>query len=520
MALAAFSLGFGVWAMFAALGPFLIEWYHFSAGQVMLLAAVEPLGAMLLSLPLGIAADRYGGRVVFSLLLVVLSITLMFGLVADSYPAFLFMGVALGLGGATFVVGNAHVSAWYPRSRQGTALGIFALGNAGIVLGTALVPFLVENTLGGPSGYAGLPPMLALGPVEGWRLIFIPFAAASMLMAGLYWRLTSEPPRRGRQTSLAQVAAVYRSGKLPWIVAYLYWVTFGTLTFFAASTPTYLTTRWDVDAARAGMVFTSLFVVCVAAARPLGGWLADRRDPLTLLSRLLVLTFVLAAAMAFEISLPAHLIALYAMGLASGAAAAAVVKLIPSYFEEVGAVSGLAKAAGAACGFTMTSILALSGGALGSYVPGFALWALMNAVALYLAGSRAGVPGESRAVGSRLVRRRFGRSLRGLHAPAFAVDRKLRIVAWNELIERLTGLPAGDTVGRRCWEVVEGTDRQGQRICHAGCAYARRLWAEGSTQACEMLTTTPPGRHRVAISSLDVGRRRRRLLVHTIEGSG
>lgn len=398
MALGAFSLGFGIWAMFAALGPFLIDWYDFSAGQVMFLAAVEPMGAMLLSIPLGVATDKYGGRVVFSVLLLVLSVALLLGLFVESYPGFLLVGVVLGLGGASFVVGQAHVSAWYPNSRQGTALGIFALGNAGIVLGMVLVPLLVRHALGGPTGYADLPPKLALGPLEGWRLIFLVFAVLSLIMAALYWTFTSEPPGRRQGTSMREIAVVYRSGRLVWIVAYLYWVSFGTLTFFAASTPTYLRDRWGVDAAKATMVFTSLLVVCVAAMRPVGGWLSDRRDPLTLLSALFGASLVLSATMALELSLSIQLVVLYALALTAGAAAACVVKLIPTYFDQVGAVSGLAKAAGAACGFTMTSIMALSGAVTGSYVPAFMVWAAMNALALYLAFSRAGIPERSRSV--------------------------------------------------------------------------------------------------------------------------
>lgn len=392
LAFAAFALGFGIWAMFAALGPFLIDWYDFSPGQVMFLAAVEPMGAMLLSIPLGAVTDRYGGRVVFSVLLLVLSIALLVGMAVESYPAFLLMGVVLGLGGASFVVGTAHVSAWYPRARQGTALGILAVGNVGIVLGMVLVPLLVENVLGGPRGYEDLPPQLALGPIEGWHLIFLPFALASFVMAVLYWVFTSEPPTRRRPTSLREIAAVFTSGRLVWIVAYLYWVSFGTLTFFSASTPTYLADRWGVDAARASMLFTSVLVVCVAGMRPVGGWLSDRHDPLRLLTALFGGALVAAIAMALELSLAVGLVALYALALTAGAGAAVVMKLIPTYFEHVGAVSGLAKAAGAACGFTMTSIMALSGDALGSYVPAFVIWAAMNAFALFLVASRAGVP--------------------------------------------------------------------------------------------------------------------------------
>ena len=57
---------------------------------------------------------------------------------------------------------------------------------------------------------------------------------------------------------------------------------------------------------------------------------------------------------------------------------------------HVGAVSGLAKAAGAACGFAMTMILAVSKELLGEYTLGFAIWALMNVAAFYIVFSRVG----------------------------------------------------------------------------------------------------------------------------------
>ncbi|MCC6222409.1 MAG: MFS transporter [Thermoleophilia bacterium] len=381
--------------MFSALGPYLIDWYEFTPGQVMFLAAMEPLGAMVLSIPMGIVSDRYGGRTVFTVLLLVLALALITGLFVESYLGFLLLGTMLGLGGASFVVGNAHVSAWYPKARQGTALGILALGNVGIVLGLVLVPLLVSDFFGGPVGYDALPARYALGPVEGWRLIFLIFAAPAILMAVLYWTLTADPPRRRTEASFRQIARVFRSSRLVWIIAYLYWTSFGTLTFFAASTPVYLTDRWGVDEDAAAMIFTSLLVVCVAVTRPIGGWLSDRRDPHGLLTLLFLCAVVFATALTLEVSLTVQVVATYALALVSGAAAACVVKLIPTYFDEVGAVSGLAKAAGAACGFTMTSIMALSSQALGSYVPGFVIWAAMNALALYLAASRAGVPATS-----------------------------------------------------------------------------------------------------------------------------
>jgi nitrate/nitrite transporter NarK len=373
----AFSLGFAVWGMFAALAPFLIKWYDFSATQVLVLAAMEPFFAAAVSIPLGILTDKYGGRKVFTALLLTLTIPLCLGYFAQGYYAFLLLGTVLGLGGASFVVGNAHVSSWYPKSKQGTALGIFGLGNIGITFGMMTVTYLITRVLVGP---------------DAWRLIFPIFAVATLLMAVVYWFCTSDSPHQQHKgASVRDIMAVYRSGAVVWLVPYLYWVSFGTLTFFASAMPIYLVDQWHVDAIRASMVYAPPLVVCVAITRPVGGWLADRFDALKILTWMFGFMVALAVLMVMQISLHAELFAIYGLALLSGAAAAAVIKLIPLYFpRQVGAVSGLAKAAGAACGFTMTITLAASKELLGGYTVGFAIWAVMNFAALYISLTRIG----------------------------------------------------------------------------------------------------------------------------------
>lgn len=392
MAFAAFSLGFAIWGMFSALGPFLIKWYGFTPGQALFLAAMPPFFATAISIPLGILADRYGGRRVFSATLLVITLPLLLGLFVESYLGFLFLGLLLGLGGATFVVGNAHVSSWYPKSKQGTALGIFALGNVGISIGMIAVPYLITHVFGGPANDATMPTKFSIGVFAGWRLVFLVFALPTILMTVLYWMFTTDPPVKKKVLSLNEIASVYKSGSLIWIVAFLYWTSFGTLTFFSASTPTYLVTRWQVDPSNASMIFTSLLVLFVAVMRPVGGWLSDRMDPLKILNVLFGLSLILSLVLTLELSLKIQIIAIYSLALISGASSATVVKLIPTYFEQVGAVSGLAKAAGAACGFTMTVIMGFCRDVMGSYAFGFMIWTLMNAAAFYIVATRVGFP--------------------------------------------------------------------------------------------------------------------------------
>ncbi|MCC7406114.1 MAG: NarK/NasA family nitrate transporter [Bdellovibrionales bacterium] len=385
ISMAAFSLGFGVWGMFSALGPFLIRWFHYTPSQALFLAAMPPLFASIISVPLGAITDRYGGRSVFTGLLVVMLLPLTFAALADEYVMFLIAGMLLGLGGASFVVGNAHVSSWYPQSKQGTALGIFALGNIGITLGMIFVPLLITKVFGGPVGNVDLPPKITFFGLIGWRLVFPVFAIPIAIMAIVYWTKTTDSPTRTRKkVSLPDIIAVCRSSTL-WGIVFLYWVSFGTLTFFSAFIPTYLTDRWQIDSSMSSMVYTSIMVICIAFMRPVGGWLSDRFNPLKLLAGLMGTAIVFVIMLVIEFSFVVQITSIYALALLAGASAATVVKLIPTYFPTtVGTVSGLAKAAGAACGFVMSSTMAIGKNFLGGYTFGFIVWAAMNIAAFIM----------------------------------------------------------------------------------------------------------------------------------------
>src|SRR5690348_12142030 len=55
----------------------------------------------------------------------------------------------------------------------------------------------------------------------------------------------------------------------------------------------------------------------------------------------------------------------------------------------------------------------------------------------------------------------------------FVFDGDLTIRFWNRAAEELTGVSAGDAVGRPCWDVLGGVDEHGALVCHAGCSNAR-----------------------------------------------
>lgn len=103
--------------------------------------------------------------------------------------------------------------------------------------------------------------------------------------------------------------------------------------------------------------------------------------------------------------------------------------------------------------------------------------------------------------------------------PLFVVDAELRIVAWNEAVEALTGVPAEAAVGNACWSVVEGLAEDGAVVCHAGCALAREAFKRRVASSQSLLVRTRSGRHRVTVSTISAGDADSPHLVHLLRSA-
>jgi PAS domain S-box-containing protein len=99
----------------------------------------------------------------------------------------------------------------------------------------------------------------------------------------------------------------------------------------------------------------------------------------------------------------------------------------------------------------------------------------------------------------------------------FTFDGEMTILSWNHAAEELTGIEAGDAVGKRCWEVVGGMDEHGSLVCHPGCSGAR-LAAEGWPVRCQrMAVKTGRGtRKQVWVSTIAVRNGTGPLYVHVL----
>src|SRR5262249_60818129 len=91
----------------------------------------------------GVWTDQYGGRLVYTAVMLSAALATWLLTFAYDYPTFLLAALGVGVAGGSFAVGIAYVSKWYPPEQQGTALGIFGAGNVGAAVTKFAAPFIM-----------------------------------------------------------------------------------------------------------------------------------------------------------------------------------------------------------------------------------------------------------------------------------------------------------------------------------------------------------------------------------------
>jgi len=127
----AFTVCFMIWMMFAVIGIPIKKMLDLNETQFGLLIAMPVLTGSLIRLPLGMWTDKFGGRIVFFILMLSTVIPIWMISRATEYWHFLFTSLFVGVAGGSFTVGIAYCARWFPKERQGLAMGIFGAGNTG-----------------------------------------------------------------------------------------------------------------------------------------------------------------------------------------------------------------------------------------------------------------------------------------------------------------------------------------------------------------------------------------------------
>lgn len=389
--------GFAGVSIFGPLVPKFTDLLHLSPFAAGILTAIPSLTGSLLRIPFGAAVDKMGGRRPFVTLLAVtnLGVLGLLWLLNARYPSdmggtyvlLLVLGAMIGCGIATFSVGIAQVSYWYPHKDQGGALGVYAgLGNTSPGLSTFFLPIAV--------GSLGM-----LGAYSIWFaiLLAITIAYAVFVKDAPWFQLkrqgidvpAEELPALGggeRRPSGSAARGLKDAAAVPatWVLVFFYFLSFGGFLAFTTWLPTYWHSMYGETLRTAGLL-TAAFSLLSALIRVPGGLLSDRisikwalqGNFLLMLLGVLVLSF----SATFAISLSATIAIAVGMGLQN----AIVFKLLPHYVPHaVGGASGWVGGLGALGGFVLPPIIGAVTGAVGG-TTGYARGFLPVAVLILLA---------------------------------------------------------------------------------------------------------------------------------------
>lgn len=349
----AFALTFAVWGIIGALAPKFREMYQLSAWQTSVLIAVPVLLGSVGRLPMGILADKFGGRLIFGLLLVFCLIPTIGVTFSHSYASLIAWSFLIGCAGTSFSVGVAFASKWFKASEQGTALGIYGIGNIGQSVAVFGAPALVAAT-------------------GDWRLPFWIFGAAACAFGLVFLLFARNAHAETQPKKFGEYFRILKREPLAWVLSLFYFLTFGGFVALGIYLPTLLKDIFGLTPTDAGARVAG-FVVVATLMRPVGGWLADRHGG----AQVLILVLALIAALAFGLTSGSMVFftcgalgCAAALGLGNGA----VFKLVPEYFpKETGTVTGLVGAAGGLGGFFPPLVLGLIRAQTGAYTLGFVL---------------------------------------------------------------------------------------------------------------------------------------------------
>lgn len=349
----AFTICFAVWMMFAVLGIPLKNELGLNDTEFGLLAATPVLSGSLIRVPLGIWTDRYGGRVVFFVLMLLTVIPIWLISYVHTFWQLLVLGLFVGLAGGSFSVGTPYVARWFPRSRQGLAMGIFGAGNSGAALTKFVAPVLI----------------LAAGT---WEIVPKVYSVAMLVTAIVFWLFSRSNPahRVTSGTSFRAQMAVMRDPRV-WRYSQYYSVVFGGYVGLALWMTKYYIGEYGFDIKTAAFL-AACFSLPGGVLRAIGGWISDRygahRTTWWVMWVSWVAFFLLSypktdfvihtvnGPQSFHIALTPTLftILMFVVGIAFAIGKASVFKFISNDFtHNIGAVSGVVGLAGGLGGFIL-----------------------------------------------------------------------------------------------------------------------------------------------------------------------
>lgn len=353
----AFTIAFMVWTMFGEIGVPIAEELGLSSTQFGILTSLPVLTGSLTRLPLGILTDRFGGRPVFMISLLLTIIPIWLVQYATAYWQLLVLGLFVGLAGGTFAVGITYVARFFPSHQQGFAMGIFGAGNAGAALTKYIAPTVIV--------------------MFSWQAVPVVYSAIMAMTVVIFWLTTWPEPdlkERQGQSDRPTLREQFSMLKDPKVLKYCqyYSVVFGGFVGVSLWLTKHYMTEFDVGIQFAAAIAT-IFVLPSGVIRAFGGWLSDRFGAHTVTwwcmwSSLICLFFMSypyteyavetvdgdMMHFSFGLNIWIFTVLLFVVGIAWGVGKASVFKYISNeYGRNLGVVSGIVGLAGGMGGFLL-----------------------------------------------------------------------------------------------------------------------------------------------------------------------
>ena len=349
----AFTICFMVWMMFAVIGIPIKQNLGLNETQFGVLVALPVLTGSLIRLPLGMWTDRFGGRIVFFILMLSTIVPIWMISRATEFWHFLVTGLFVGIAGGSFTVGIAYCARWFPRQRQGFAMGIFGMGNTGAAVTKLVAPTIVV-------GY-------------GWAMVPQVYAVLMTVTAILFWffTFTDEEHATGAATVTVKEQLQVLKDPTVWRYSQYYSIVFGGYVALSLWMTKYYISEYGFDIQLAALLAAG-FSIPGGVLRAIGGWFSDKYGAhfitwWVLWISLVCLFFLsypqteftiltVSGPKTFHIGLGPTLftIIMFTMGIAFAIGKASVFKYISDdYPQNIGVVSGVVGLAGGMGGFIL-----------------------------------------------------------------------------------------------------------------------------------------------------------------------
>jgi len=348
----AFTVCFMIWMMFAVIGIPIKESLHLSETQFGVLVATPVLTGSLIRLPLGVWTDKFGGRIVFFILMLSTVIPIYMISRCTEFWQFLVAGLFVGVAGGSFTVGIAYCARWFPKNQQGLAMGIFGAGNTGAAITKLVAPGIVLSF--------------------GWTMVPKVYAVLMTVMALLFWLFSySDSSHKSNQSvALGEQLATLKDPRI-WKYSQYYSIVFGGYVALALWMTKYYVSEYGFDLKLAALM-AAAFSIPGGVLRAIGGYLSDKYGAHTVtwwvlwvsLGCLFLLSYpqtdiaiaTVSGQQTFHVGLSStwFTVVMFTMGIAFAIGKASVFKYIADeYPTNIGAVSGVVGMAGGLGGFLL-----------------------------------------------------------------------------------------------------------------------------------------------------------------------